>query len=414
EKASTVVLVGFEPEDEAGAVFLRLRKASRNSGVKIVSIASHTTRGLAKMSGELIRTVPGEESAALAELELDSKAIILVGERLASVRGGFTAALAAAEKSGASLAWIPRRAGDRGSVEAGCLPSLLPGGRPLDVAEARADLAAAWGVRSIPSKKGRDTSGILDAATVGTLKALVVAGVEVGDLPDPAAARAALDAVGFLVSLEVRESEVSSHADVVLPVAPMVEKPGSFVNWEGRIRTFDAVLREPNSLTDTRVLAGIAEELGRPLGFRTIDQARAAMQELGPWDGDRPAMDPVEHSRKPATRRTVVLDTWPQLVDDGRAQDGQELYRATARPAVLLASAHTLGAFDIDPGKFATVSTEAGSVTFPAEVADLPDGVVWAPANSGGTALHATLGAGFGDRVSIAPGKAPRRPRSTS
>jgi NADH-quinone oxidoreductase subunit G len=78
---------------------------------------------------------------------------------------------------------------------------------------------------------------------------------------------------------------------------------------------------------------------------------------------------------------------------------------------VLRASAHTLGAFDIDPGTFVTVSTEAGSVTLPAEVADLPDGVVWAPANSGGTALHATLGAGFSDRVTIAPGKAPRRAR---
>ncbi len=411
EKASTVVLVGFEPEDEAGVVFLRLRKAAR-AGVKVLAIASHTTRGLTKMSGELIRTTPGDEPGALAGLELDSSAVILVGERLAAVRGGYTAALAAAERSGASLVWIPRRAGDRGSVESGCLPTLLPGGRPLDVAEARADLAAAWGVRTIPAKKGRDTSAILDSATAGTLKALVVAGVEVADLPDPAAARAALDAVGFLVSLEVRESEVSTRADVVLPIAPMVEKPGSFVNWEGRTREFDAVLHEPNSLTDTRVLAGIAEELGSSLGFRTIDQARAAMRELGPWDGERPAMTTVEPGKLAAPRRTVVLDTWPQLVDDGRAQDGQEQFKATARPAVLRASAATLGAFDIDPGKLATLSTEQGSVTLAAEIADLPDGVVWAPANSGGTAVHATLGAGYADRVTIAPDKAPQRARS--
>ena len=58
-----------------------------------------------------------------------------------------------------------------------------------------------------------------------------------------------------------------------------------------------------------------------------------------------------------------MLDTWPQLSTTVAAQDGQELYRATARPAVLLASAHTLAAFDIDPGTYATVSTEAGSVT---------------------------------------------------
>ena len=104
ENASTVVLVGFEPEDEAGAVFLRLRKASRKNGVKVVSIASHTTRGLTKMSGELIRTIPGQEPATLAELTLDRDAVILVGERLATVLGGFSAVAALAATSKARVA----------------------------------------------------------------------------------------------------------------------------------------------------------------------------------------------------------------------------------------------------------------------------------------------------------------------
>ena len=50
----------------------------------------------------------------------------------------------------------------------------------------------------------------------------------------------------------------------------MTDKAGTFVNWEGRPRAFDAVFTNPNALPDARVLAGIAEELGRPLGFRTI------------------------------------------------------------------------------------------------------------------------------------------------
>ena len=58
-------------------------------------------------------------------------------------------------------------------------------------------------------------------------------------------------------------------ADVVLPVAPAVEKAGTFVSWEGRLRPFDAVLSAPGTLTDIRVLAGIAEEMGSSLGFRT-------------------------------------------------------------------------------------------------------------------------------------------------
>src|SRR6201991_4378513 len=62
ESASTVVLAGLEPEDEAGAIFLRLRKASR-TGTRVVSIAPYTSRGLRKMNGQLIATRPGAEAA---------------------------------------------------------------------------------------------------------------------------------------------------------------------------------------------------------------------------------------------------------------------------------------------------------------------------------------------------------------
>lgn len=402
EKASTVVLVGFEPEDENGSIFLRLRKASR-AGLKVVAIASHATRGLRKMSGELVQTIPGHEPAALAALELDQDAIFLVGERLASVPGGFSALVVAADKAGARIAWVPRRAGERGAIEAGCLPDLLPGARPLDDVEARTDLAAAWGVRTVPARRGRNTSEIFEDTRLGTVHALLIGGVEIDDLPDPSAARRALSKADFIVSLEVRESEVTAVADVVLPVAPVVEKPGSFVNWEGRVRTFDAVLHEPNSLTDIRILAGLAEEMGQPLGFRTVAQARAAMVELGPWDGERIAAPAVQPDTTPAEKRSVVLDTWRLMIDDGRAQDGQLEFKATARPAVLRASEATLKAFDVEPGGMATLSTDAGTVSFPTEVAELPDGVVWAPANSGAS-LRSALGAGYADHVTLSGG----------
>ena len=135
ETASVVVLAGLEPEDEAATIFLRLRKASKNK-TKIVALAPYSTRGLAKMNGRLIPTAPGAEAEALAALAndgltaLDTGGVILVGERLAQSHGALTAALELAKTTGARLAWVPRRAGDRGAVEAGCLPTLLPGGRP--------------------------------------------------------------------------------------------------------------------------------------------------------------------------------------------------------------------------------------------------------------------------------------------
>ncbi|MFS0883955.1 NADH-quinone oxidoreductase subunit G [Aeromicrobium sp. 179-A 4D2 NHS] len=403
ERASTVVLVGLEPEDEIGTLFLRLRKASRK-GVKVVALGTHTTRGLAKMNGTLVPTVPGGEPEALAELALEPAAVILAGERLATIPGALSAVAAKAAETGARLAWVPRRAGDRGALEAGCLPTLLPGGRPVASAEARADIAAAWGVASLPDAPGLDTDAILAAAASGELGALVVAGVDLDDLADPAKARDALRSVEFLVSLEVRESAVTALADVVLPVAPPVEKAGTFVNWEGRHRPFDKVLFESPALTDVRVLAGIAEELGRPIDVRTTEDARAEFRELGPWDGKRATL----RARKPAAPRAaakkVVLDTWKLLVDDGRLQDGQPAYSATAREPVLRASEATLLAAGAQPGGPVTLTGPSGSATFVAEAAFMPDGVVWAPTNSG-VHLGAALGVGHGGRVSLSGGE---------
>jgi len=400
ESAKKVVLAGFEPEDENGVVFLRLRKASK-SGTQIHSIASHTTRGLAKMNGTLIQTRPGDEAVAIAGLELDKTSVLLVGERLATVPGALSAAQDVATKSGAKLAWIPRRAGERGAVETGCLPTLLPGGRPVADPSARADLATAWGVPSINAEAGRDTSAILAAAESGALKALVIGGVEVDDLPDPIQALAALRNADFVVSLEVRESAVTDLADVVLPVSAVVEKSGMFVNWEGRLRSFGTVLDVPNSLTDIRVLAGIAEELGAPLGFRTSDQARADMIDVGPWDGKRGVAPAVKPKPVKAKKGQVILDTWCLMIDDGRSADGQPEYKSTARQPVLRASDATLAAAGAKSGDNVTLSTTAGKLTLTSESADLPDGVVWAPSNSGGLSLRRHLGAGYGDTVKL-------------
>ncbi len=49
ESARTVVLAGLDPEEEAAMIFLRLRKAVRKHGQRVFAVASHTSRGLAKL-----------------------------------------------------------------------------------------------------------------------------------------------------------------------------------------------------------------------------------------------------------------------------------------------------------------------------------------------------------------------------
>ena len=180
---------------------------------------------------------------------------------------------------------MPRRAGDRGAVDAGCLPNLLPGGRPVTDAAARAELGDAWRLKTgtISGSVGRDTDAIIAAAAAGKIGALVVAGVDPADLADPALADQALDTVDFLVSLELRLSAVSRRADVVFPVAPVAEKAGTFLDWEGRLRTFATVL-ETTAMTDARVLDALAQQMGVELGCGDVVAIR---RELGSIAADR-------------------------------------------------------------------------------------------------------------------------------
>ena len=150
------------------------------------------------------------------------------------------------------------------------------------------------------------------AAAAGELGGLVVGGVDLGDLADPALARRAVEAAGFVVALELRESEVTRVADVVFPVAPVTDRSGTFVNWEGRVRPFGQVLHNPSSLPDLRVLAGIAEEMGTPLGFRTSEQVWDEMVQVGPWDGERPrSMRHEASTRYPARAGSVEAPARP-------------------------------------------------------------------------------------------------------
>ncbi len=408
EKTKKVVLIGFEPEDESPIVFLRLRKAA-GKGTQVFSVAPFTSRGLEKMHGTLIQAVPGTEASVIeglahdGDVALDAGGVILVGERMATVPGALSAVVALAGTTGARLAWVPRRAGDRGAVETGCLPNLLPGGRPVANADARVDAGAAWGVTSLPDQPGRDGDAIIAAAATGQLKALVIGGVELTDLSDPALAARAVQTAEFVVNLEIRASEVSPHAHVVFPVAPVTDKAGSFVDWEGRVRTFDTIFREPSSLPDLRVLSGVAEEMGVELGFRTVEQARAEMSEFGPWDGER-APAPSVAPGAPATG--TVLATWKLLIDDGRMLDGDEYLRATGRAPVALVSGGTLAGLGLEVGSRVVLSTDRGAVELPVAVADLPDGVVWAPASARGVSLLRELGATAGSAVRLEGGAA--------
>ncbi len=435
QRASTVLLAGFEPQDESPIVFLRLRKAASAGTLTVYSLAALAGRGLPLLGGTLLPTVPGYEGDALRRLadpaglnEAASAAaqalrqpgaVILAGERLGEVPGALSAAARLAEATGARLAWIPRRAGERGAIDAGALPTVLPGGRPVTDQAARAEVARAWAVASLPGNPGRDTAQLLAAAAAGDIDALVVAGVDPADLPDPEAALEALEATSFLVSLELRAGAVTDRADVVLPVAAVAEKSGTFVNWEGRPGSFGPALSVPETRTDLQVLGALADQMDVHLGLPDEAAARREFEALA-GSGSRAATatlaagasassagggtagsaEQAPESPQPVPGQ-AVLATWHNLLDAGRMQDGEPNLAGTARAAVARMSAATAAEVGAGDGGKVTVATERGAITVPAEIADMPDRVVWLPTNSAGCAVRAQLGAGHGSLVTL-------------
>jgi NADH-quinone oxidoreductase subunit G len=420
ETAPAVLCVAFEPEEEAPIVFLRLRKAARKNRARIFHIGQWTSPGVEKTIrpvsvdkgslGTLLACPPGGETAAIEGLASHAPdvaeglskpgAVILAGERAAQIPGLLTELVKLAEVTGAKLAWIPSRAGERGALDAGAVPTLLPGGRLVTDADARAEVEQVWGLAagSLPSVEGRDTTGILAAAAQGQLDGLVVGGLEVDDLPDPALAEQALRKA-FVVSLELRASAVTEHADVVLPVAPAVEKSGTFLNWEGRRREFGATLEGTGTLPDCRVLDTLGVEMDVDLFTQTPKAAAGDLAKL-PSVLRKAALPVATVVPAPSLgEKQAVLATWRQLLDNGSLQSDEPHLAGTQRPAVVRLNAETARRLGVNGT--ATVKTEHGSITLPVEHADLPDGVVWLPTNSGPSKVRRVLRAQHGDVVSV-------------
>ena len=401
DRADHVVLVGFEPEEESPIVFLRLNKQFRKRALKVTSIGSKLSIGVEKLKGEFVKVAPGQEANAVAGLPLTAKSVILVGERASESAGVLTAVAALADSTSAKIAWIPRRAGERGALEAGAIGNLLPGGRPVADAAARVDIAALWGVPSLPAAVGRTNDEIYSAVNSGDIGALLVGGVDPLDGINGAAALAALDKA-FVVSLEIAPSEVTQRADVILPVAAITEKSGSFLNWEGRARSFDAAVDDSLNRSDLRILSMIAEEMGTSLNLGTVTAAAKEIASLGTWDGARATLKSTSASKAATLKENeFILTSWRRLLDLGTLQKGEENLAGTARQTVAVISpqrAATLGVVDGDRLK---ISTSIGSVTLSALVEDIHDDAIWAPRNSRGSQLLVNLGAAHGAVVTV-------------
>jgi NADH-quinone oxidoreductase subunit G len=397
DKADQVVLISFEPEDESPIVFLRIYKQTHKRAIKVTSIAPFASRGTQKLNAKLIKTATGNEVAAISTLSgLTAKSVILVGERAAETTGALSAVIKLVNDSGAKLGWIPRRAGEKGAIAAGALPNLLPGNRAITDASARVDIATAWNIDSLPSEVGMSSNEIINS----DLQAVLIGGVDPMDISADAKIKLAKK---FVVSLEIRQSDITDIASVVLPVAAVVEKSGSFMDWQGSARNFEAAVEQSLNRSDVRILSMLADEIGKPINLATVKSARNEFESIGNWDGSKNSMKPVAAASViNASSDEAVLNSWRNLLDKGSMQDGEDNLAGTARKSVVFISSARAKALGVSENDLVRVSNDYGAVTLPCSINDIEDSSVWLPRNSQSSQLIRNLGTVSNSIVKVA------------
>ena len=397
DNADHVVLISFEPEDESPIVFLRIFKQVQKRSMKVTSVAPFASRGSEKLRANLIKTVSGGEVSAIESITgLTSKSVVLVGERICETIGGLSAVNKLVLDSKAKLGWIPRRAGEMGAIAAGALPNLLPGYRPISETSARVDVATAWSVDSLSSQQGLSTDEMINS----DLQSLLIGGVDPMDISAEAKIKLSKK---FVVSLEIRESDITDIASVVLPVAAVVEKSGSFMDWQGKVREFEPAVDQSLNRSDVRILSMLADEMGRPINLPSVKAARSELESIGRWDGQSTTMTSVQAtSTNKVNNGEAIISSWRNLLDKGSLQDGEENLAGTARKSVVVISQSRAQSLGVDSGDMVRVSNNYGAVTISCQIADIHNDSVWLPRNSINSQLIRNLGVVSNSVVKVA------------
>jgi len=300
----TIVLLGPDPKEELGALFLRLRHAVVHDGATLIELTPRRT-GLSPHAAHSLRVIPGDAAGVVAGLfgagsragtgGLSADDLAAAGATLAAAAadgspvtvllGRPSLAEAAGPVVDAALALhdhlpeatflsLLRRGNVHGALDMGLVPGLLPGRTTL------ADAGRVSGVwPTVPTATGHDALGVLTAAAAGEVDVLVLLGADLlADVPDRQLAERALAGAGTVVAVDLFGTDTVARADVVLPAVASTELDGTFTNLEGRVSVVARKVTSPGtSRPDWAIAVELAERLGADLGFTSVDDVLAEL-----------------------------------------------------------------------------------------------------------------------------------------
>ncbi|WP_274648700.1 assimilatory nitrate reductase catalytic subunit NasC [Paenibacillus humicola] len=185
-------------------------------------------------------------------------------------------------KPGSGYGAITGQGNGQGGREHGQKADQLPGYRLIENPADRAFVAGVWGVDpdELPGK-GVSAYEMMQKVHAGEIRGmLVMSSNPIVSNPNANFVRDGLEKLDFLVVADMLMSETAQMADLVLPASAYLENTGTMTNLEGRVLLREASRPAPGvALDDWRILAGIAERLGRGRYF-AYTSAEDVFEEL--------------------------------------------------------------------------------------------------------------------------------------
>lgn len=297
---------------------------------------------------------------------------------------------------------------EQGLVDMGCLPDMLPGGRPLTVESFRRRYEEFFGTDVSP-EQGLSLLEMIDAAHSNNIKALYVMGENlVSGIPNTAYVKESLSNLELLVVQDIFMTETAQIADVVLPCLSWAEKEGSYTNLERRIQLLRKAV-DGSGMEGWQTISEISRMLGFDMRYRNSQDIMAEIAKVSPLHKDMSYEDmedegcmwpykgePLRHGmsiegvnvpdlqslmKRPDKGRVYVGVDNPLFHADSLSSNSAALHSIAPKPYVKISKV-LADNLSVSDGDYVSVYTDYGSIESAVYIdSDLPENIVLIPSD---------------------------------
>ncbi|MGH7022404.1 MAG: NADH-quinone oxidoreductase subunit NuoG [Caulobacteraceae bacterium] len=308
EAAGALLLIGTNPRLEAPVLNARIRKMwlSGKLAIGLIGEAADLGYPYERLGGNIgaVSRLADRASAFAAAFRAAERPAVIVGQGALARPDGATILRAAA-------------------TAADAVGLVRPGWNGWNVLHTAAARVAGLDMGFIPRPGGRSAAELVGR---GGAQVLFLLGADEIDLSQTDA---------FVIYLGTHGDRGANRADIILPGAAYTEKPGLYVNTEGRVQRGErAVHPKGEAKEDWAILRALSEHLGAKLPYDTLDELRerlfadhptfgqidyapgatpaplglAELGDAGPWS-DTPLASPIRqfHLTNPIARASVTM-----------------------------------------------------------------------------------------------------------